>query len=202
MHDILQFFKLLKMEKGKEDIMPKVELFTEELNNIPWQEKPEGFEGPVWRYSENPIIKRNPTKEIGRIFNSAVIPYEGAFIGVFRAEKADGIPMLYLGRSEDAIHWRFEEESIPFVDPSIVRYRCGTYLLTPEEWYEERGFVPNVVFPCATLQDKKTGRIAIYYGAADSYVGLAFTTADEIVTYIKENDAKSQGDDTIGISKR
>lgn len=47
MHDILQFFKLLKMEKGKEDIMPKVELFTEELNNIPWQEKPEGFEGPV-----------------------------------------------------------------------------------------------------------------------------------------------------------
>lgn len=24
-------------------------------------------------------------------------------------------------------------------------------------------------------------RIAVYYGAADSYVGLAFTTADEVV---------------------
>ena len=58
-------------------------------------------------------------------------------------------------------------------NPSIVKYRCENFLLTPEEWYEERGFVPNVAFPCATLQDAETGRIAIYYGCADTYVGLA-----------------------------
>ena len=34
--------------------------------------------------------------------------------------------------------------------------------------------MPNVCFPCATLQDADTGRIALYYGCADSYVGLAF----------------------------
>ena len=34
-------------------------------------------------------------------------------------------------------------------NPSVVKYRCSTFLLTPEEWYEERGFVPNVAFPCA-----------------------------------------------------
>ena len=45
-------------------------------------------------------------------------------------------------------------------------YRCGTFLLTPEAEYEERGFVPNVCFPCATLQDAATGRIALYYEAA------------------------------------
>lgn len=72
-------------------------------------------------------------------------------------------------------------------DPSKVLYRCQNFLLTPEEWYEERGFVPNVCFPCATLQDGDTGRIAIYYGCADSYVGLAFTTADTVVDYIKAN---------------
>ena len=44
-------------------------------------------------------------------------------------------------------------------------YRCGNFLLTPEKWYEERGFVPNVCFPCATLQDADTGRIALYYAA-------------------------------------
>ena len=31
--------------------------------------------------------------------------------------------------------------------------------------------MPNVCFPCATLQDAVTGRIALYYGCADTYVG-------------------------------
>ena len=61
--------------------------------------------------------------------------------------------------------------------------------------YETTGFVPNVVFPCATLQDPDTGRIAIYYGAADTNVGLAFTNVDEIVTYIKEHSDLQWGDD-------
>ena len=29
------------------------------LPNIPWQEKPQGYKMPVWRYTENPIIGRN-----------------------------------------------------------------------------------------------------------------------------------------------
>ena len=32
-----------------------------------------------------------------------------------------------------------------------------------------------------------TGRIAIYYGAADTNVGLAFTTVDRVLDYIKKN---------------
>ena len=76
--------------------------------------------------------------------------------------------------------------------------RCETFLLTPEEWYEERGFVPNVCFPCATIHDSKSGKIAIYYGAADSYVGLAFTTLDEIIDYIKDNSVVREADTEIG----
>ena len=59
--------------------------------------------------------------------------------------------------------------------------------------------MPNVCFPCATLQDKDTGRIAIYYGSADSYVGLAFTTVDEVVSYIKEHSQTTQADVELGI---
>ena len=73
-------------------------------------------------------------------------------------------------------------------------YRCANPLLTPEENYEVTGFVPNVIFPCATLQDGETGRIAIYYGAADTHVGLAFTTVDSVVTYIKEHSVLHDGD--------
>ena len=84
-------------------------------------------------------------------------------------------------------------------------YRIGSegmelknFLLTPEEWYEERGFVPNVTFPCATIHDAETGKIAIYYGAADTYVGLAFTTVDLIVDYIKKNSVVRESDTEIG----
>lgn len=338
--------------------MTKVKIFSPAVPNVPWQEKPEGLKGaPIWRYTENPIIDRNPIENVARIFNSAVIPYEGSFIGVFRGEQTDGVPFIYLGRSKDAIHWEFEPEKIPFEDengnpfmphyaydprlvkvedtyyiiwcqdfygasigvaktqdfkkfvrienpfipfnrnavlfprkingkymmlsrpsdsghtpfgdiflsqspdmeywghhrhvmgkgnnwwesikigggaapietsegwllfyhgvsgtcngfvysiggaildinePSRVRYRCKNFLLTPEKWYEERGFVPNVCFPCATIHDSESGRIALYYGCADSYVGLAFTNVDEIVEYIKEHSVVAESDTEEG----
>lgn len=83
-------------------------------------------------------------------------------------------------------------------EPSVVKYRCDTFLLTPEEWYEEQGFVPNVTFPCATIHDAKSGRIAIYYGAADTYVALAFTKVDELVAYIKEHSVTAAADVECG----
>ncbi len=336
-----------------------VKIIGENVENMPWQDRDAEDVGglPLWRYRENPVIKRNPAKGVARIFNSAVLPYKGAFIGVFRGEQHNGIPYIYLGRSRDGIHWEFEEEKIRFLDeegndfmpqyayhprlvkvedsyyiiwcqdfygasigmakttdfkkfvrienpflpfnrnavlfprriqgkymllsrpsdsghtpfgdiflsespdmvywgrhrhvmgkgkewwqnlkigggaapietsegwllfyhgvtgtcngyvysiggavldieqPSIVRYRCENFLLTPEEWYEERGFVPNVTFPCASLQDAKSGRIAVYYGCADTYVGLAFTTVEEVMSYIKEHSVLTQEDKEAG----
>ena len=338
--------------------MDKIKMISPEVNNMPWQDGPREFEGaPIWRYSENPVINRNPIKGVARIFNSAVMPYKDEFIGVFRGEQTNGIPYIYLGRSKDAISWdidikkiAFEDENgnsfmpkyaydprlvkvedtyyiiwcqdfygasigiaktkdfqkfvrienpfIPFnrnavlfprkingkymllsrpsdsghtpfgdiflsespdmefwgkhrhvmgagqnwwesvkigagaapietsegwllfyhgvsgtcngfvysiggailnlENPSKVEYRCSTFLITPEEWYEERGFVPNVCFPCATIHDSATGRIALYYGAADSYVGLAFTKVADIVAYIKANSCLSESDKELG----
>ncbi|MFA5526824.1 MAG: glycoside hydrolase family 130 protein [Acholeplasmataceae bacterium] len=333
-------------------------IIGQNLTYMPWENKPKEFTGPVWRYSNNPIIHRNPVEGVARIFNSAVVPYKGEYIGVFRAETTATLPHLRLGHSKDGIHWDIEDHPITFVDennkpwqpyygydprlieiegvyyivwctdfhgptiglakttdfktfirlenafipfnrngvlfprkiggaykmlsrasdnghtpfgdifvsssldlthwgkhrhvmsrggngwwqglkigggpapietdegwlmiyhgvcntcngyvysmgvaildkdePSIVRYRSGHYILTPEAPYEEVGFVPNVVFPCATLTDAKTGRIAIYYGAADSYVALAFTTVDELIDFAKKHHEKVGDDDSIG----
>jgi beta-1,4-mannooligosaccharide/beta-1,4-mannosyl-N-acetylglucosamine phosphorylase len=68
-----------------------------------------------------------------------------------------------------------------------VIYRTRDYLLTPEKEYETTGFVPNVCFPCAALCDAPTGRIAIYYGGADTYTAVAFCQADELLDYMKAN---------------
>jgi beta-1,4-mannooligosaccharide/beta-1,4-mannosyl-N-acetylglucosamine phosphorylase len=72
-------------------------------------------------------------------------------------------------------------------NPGKVLNRTRDYLLTPEKLYETTGFVPNVVFPCANLYDADSGRIAIYYGTADTCTAIAFTQVDELISYIKEN---------------
>ncbi len=71
--------------------------------------------------------------------------------------------------------------------PWKVIYRTEPYLLSPQKDYECVGDVPNVVFPCAALTDPPTGRIAIYYGAADTVTGLAFAKVDEVLTFLREN---------------
>ena len=72
-------------------------------------------------------------------------------------------------------------------EPWKVKYRGKDYLLAPHELYECVGDVPNVTFPCATLTDAATSRIAMYYGCADTVTGLAFTTVDRVLDYIKKN---------------
>lgn len=70
-------------------------------------------------------------------------------------------------------------------DPSKVLYRTQPYLLAPAVPYELAGDVPNVVFPCAALTDGD--RLAVYYGAADTCVGLAFGYISEIIEFTKNN---------------
>src|SRR5690554_2248714 len=96
--------------------MTKVKMIAEKIHAMPWEDKPAGLDAPVWRHSQNPIIKRNPAKGIARIFNSAVVSHNDEFIGVFRAETIDGRPHLHLGKSQDGLNWDIEEEKIPFVD--------------------------------------------------------------------------------------
>ncbi len=70
--------------------------------------------------------------------------------------------------------------------PEKVLYRSQPYLLAPAESYELRGDVPNVVFPCASLHDQE-GRVALYYGAADTVVGIAFCRIPELIEWLKAN---------------
>ncbi|HPG38902.1 MAG TPA: glycoside hydrolase family 130 protein [bacterium] len=72
-------------------------------------------------------------------------------------------------------------------EPWKTLYRTGPYILSPQEYYECVGDVPNVVFPCASLVDAGTGRLAIYYGGADTVTCLAFSYIDDLIDYIKNN---------------
>ena len=321
-----------------------------DLPNIPWEDKPAGCNEVLWRHSRNPIIPRNLIPCANAIFNSAVVPFDGAFAGVFRVDDKARYFRLHSGRSEDGINWRIDNDPIQFIcddsdigdfqygyDPRACRiedkyyvtwcncyhgptigaawtddfkkfyqlenaflpfnrngvmfprkingkfamlsrpsdtghtpfgdifysqspdmgywgrhrfvmgatggcqgwqstkigagpipiettagwlmiyhgvltscngyvYGAGAalldidepwkviartkpYILYPYEMYECVGDVPNVVFPCAALADAATGRIAVYYGGADTVVCLAYTQVDELINFIKANNA-------------
>ena len=71
--------------------------------------------------------------------------------------------------------------------PWKVICRTRPYLLNPREIYECAGDVPNVAFPCAALCDPPTGRIAIYYGGADTVTCLAYARFDDLIDFIRRN---------------
>ncbi len=318
------------------------------LANMPWQERPAGCSAPMWRYSQNPIIKCDGAKNTNSIFNSAVVPFQGGFAGVFRCDDICRSMNIRAGFSRDGIHWEIDPVPISFsgdpeitryeyrydprvcqIDgtyyvtwcngyhgptigvgytsdfrsftelenaflpynrngvlfpkkinghfamlsrpsdnshtafgdmfysespdltfwgrhrhvmapvpgndsawqslkvgagcvpietdegwlilyhgvlrscsgyvysfgsalldlekPWIVRFRSAPYLLAPRELYELCGDVPNVVFPCAALADGASGRIAVYYGCADTVTSLAFSTVQDLIAFTKEN---------------
>ena len=100
---------------------------------------------------------------------------------------SEGWLLLYHGvlRSCNGYVYAFGSALLDLDEPWKVIARSGQYLISPATPYECMGDVPNVTFPCAALHDPETGRIAVYYGCADTVTGLAFGYIDEIVEFTK-----------------
>ena len=109
--------------------------------------------------------------------------------GPIPIETSEGWLLIYHGvlRSCNGYVYAFGSALLDLEQPWKVIARSGPYLISPREPYECMGDVPNVTFPCAALHDSETGRIAVYYGCADSVTGLAFGYIDEIVEFTKKN---------------
>jgi len=104
-------------------------------------------------------------------------------------ETPEGWLLFYHGvlTSCNGFVYSFGAALLDLDQPWKVIYRGASYLLSPQTYYECVGDVPNVAFPCATLYDQPTGRIAIYYGGADTVTALAFAKLDEILDFLKTN---------------
>lgn len=104
-----------------------IHIHSDPIPNIPWQPKPAECPDVVWRYDANPIINRRPLPHATGIYNSAVVPFQGKFVGVFRTEYKDRMPHLHRGWSEDGLKWEFDPEEIEFScpDQEIARREYG-----------------------------------------------------------------------------
>lgn len=102
-------------------------------------------------------------------------------------ETSEGWLLIYHGvlRSANGYVYAFGSALLDLERPWEVTARSGAYLISPQEIYECVGDVPNVCFPCAALHDPDTGRIAVYYGCADSVTGIAFGYIPEIIDFTR-----------------
>lgn len=70
-------------------------------------------------------------------------------------------------------------------EPWRVIHRCREWVLAPTHPYEWTGNVPGVVFPTGAVVNRKTRMLHLYYGAADSVVGVALADMSDVLTYVK-----------------
>jgi len=76
--------------------------------------------------------------------------------------------------------YRLKAMLLDLEDPSKIIAYTKDFLLWPEHDYEMKGRVSNVVFTCnALLEDD--GTVKIYYGAADTNIGLAQGSLEDII---------------------
>jgi beta-1,4-mannooligosaccharide/beta-1,4-mannosyl-N-acetylglucosamine phosphorylase len=81
---------------------------------IPWEDRAPGTSDLVWRSSRNPIIPRDLLPRSNSIFNSAVVPFEAGFAGVFRIDDRSRRMTLHAGTSADGVTWQIDDEPIRF----------------------------------------------------------------------------------------
>jgi predicted GH43/DUF377 family glycosyl hydrolase len=70
-------------------------------------------------------------------------------------------------------------------DPRRLIQRSNEWLFAPHEPYERIGDVGNVVFPCGWILEGED--IRLYYGGADSCIGLAISKKQELLQWLKEH---------------
>jgi predicted GH43/DUF377 family glycosyl hydrolase len=90
--------------------------------------------------------------------------------------------LLYHGVSRSN-KYRVGAVLLDLKDPTVVKARTAVPVFEPLEPYERNGFVPNVVFPCGLIVRKNIAYI--YYGGADSVVGVATIGLDDLLNELR-----------------
>ena len=71
-------------------------------------------------------------------------------------------------------------------EPGCCLKRGDEWIFGPEERYERRGDVDNVVFPCGYTLASDGDTIHLYYGAADTCIALATGSIRGILNWLYE----------------
>jgi predicted GH43/DUF377 family glycosyl hydrolase len=102
-------------------------------------------------------------------------------------ETPDGWLVLYHGAHLTAGGpiYRVGFALLDLEDPTIVLRRSNGWAFGPREPYERDGDVDHVVFPCGWIVDELRDEVRMYYGAADTRIGLATARLSALLDYVR-----------------
>jgi predicted GH43/DUF377 family glycosyl hydrolase len=106
-------------------------------------------------------------------------------------ETPDGWLVMYHGvhATADGPIYRVGLVLLELEDPRVVLHRTDEWVFGPIEPYELSGDVGRVVFPCGWTLDQAGDRLDLYYGAADSVIGIATASLGEVLARVKASPA-------------
>jgi predicted GH43/DUF377 family glycosyl hydrolase len=98
----------------------------------------------------------------------------------------NGWLMLYHGvrRTASGALYRVGLALLDREHPERCLQRGAEWVFGPEAPYELQGDVGNVVFPCGTTLGADGDTLSVYYGAADTSIGLAVASLAELLDWL------------------
>jgi len=104
-------------------------------------------------------------------------------------ETSEGWLMIYHGIRQNAAGaiYRLGLALFDLNDPERCIKRGDEWVFSPEEPYEMRGDVDNVVFPCGFTLGEDGDSLNIYYGAADTSVSIATGSVKEMLHWLSDS---------------
>jgi predicted GH43/DUF377 family glycosyl hydrolase len=109
-------------------------------------------------------------------------------------ETPKGWLMLYHGVRRTAARalYRVGLALLDLDHPDRCLQRGECWVFGPEAPYEIQGDVANVVFPCGTTLGADGDTLHVYYGAADTSIGVATASLTHLLAWLDANGAPDQ----------
>jgi predicted GH43/DUF377 family glycosyl hydrolase len=103
-------------------------------------------------------------------------------------ETPEGWLVMYHGvkLTSDGPIYRAGLALLALEDPGTVLHHLDEWVFAPEHTYEMTGDVGRVVFPCGWVRDEATDRLFLYYGAADTVIGLATARFSDVMARVRD----------------
>jgi predicted GH43/DUF377 family glycosyl hydrolase len=95
----------------------------------------------------------------------------------------DGWLLLYHAMDkDDGNRYKLGAMLLDLKDPSRVLYRSQHPILEPDEWYENN-WKPGIIYASGAVV--KDGKLFVYYGGGDKYIGVASVILSDLINSMK-----------------
>jgi predicted GH43/DUF377 family glycosyl hydrolase len=110
-------------------------------------------------------------------------------------ETSEGWLVMYHGvhSTSDGPIYRMGLALLDLEDPRTVTHRAEEWIFGPATPYEITGDVGRVVFPCGWVLDDGADRLFLYYGGADSVVGVAAARFSDVLARVIDSPVARRG---------